>query len=135
MMSSNRKIGNSFEKDLYQSLAAYGFWVHNLAQNSQGQPFDVLAARNGVSYPIDCKVCSQNIFKTDRIEENQFSAMSLWHETGNGHGWFALRLTNGSVYMIPFLDMAARMLVKATLDANEIRTFGWPLREWVIQCK
>lgn len=134
-MNVNRKVGNGFEKDLCRCLSAYGFWVHLMTQNSQGQPFDVIAARNGVSYPIDCKVCSRNIFKTERIEENQFSAMSLWHETGNGHGWFALRLTNGSVYMIPFLDMAARMLVKATLDANEIRTLGWTLREWVSQCK
>ena len=85
-MNSNRKNGNVFEKELCRDLSKCGFWVHLMTQNSQGQPFDVLAARNGVSYPIDCKDCSKNIFKMERIEENQFSAMSLWEEKiGRAH--------------------------------------------------
>ena len=56
-MNVNRKVGTGFERDLCLSLSGCGFWAHNLAQNSQGQPFDVIAARNGVSYPIDCKDC------------------------------------------------------------------------------
>ena len=44
-MNVNRKVGNGFEKDLCRDLAKCGFWAHNLAQNSQGQPFDVIAAR------------------------------------------------------------------------------------------
>ena len=71
-MNVNRKVGTGFERDLCLSLSGCGFWAHNLAQNSQGQPFDVIAARNGVSYPIDCKDCSKNIFKMERIEENSF---------------------------------------------------------------
>ena len=134
-MNSNRKVGNGFEKDLCRSLSAYGFWAHNLAQNSQGQPFDVIAARNGVSYPIDCKDCANNVFKLDRIEENQFSAMSLWKETGNGNGWFALRLTNGAIYMITLLDMLSAALTKSVLSEQEIRRMGYSLKEWVFTCK
>ena len=134
-MNVNRKVGNSFEKDLCRSLSAYGFWCHNLAQNSQGQPFDVIAARNGVSYPIDCKDCSKNIFKMERIEENQFSAMTLWSDTGNGEGWFALRLSNGAVYMVSFSNMEANALVKPALSEREIRVLGEPLGEWVSKCK
>lgn len=48
-MNVNRKVGTGFERDLCLSLSGCGFWAHNLAQNSQGQPFDVIAARNGVS--------------------------------------------------------------------------------------
>ena len=134
-MNVNRKVGNSFEKDLCRSLSAYGFWCHNLAQNSQGQPFDVIAARNGMSHPIDCKDCSKNIFKTERIEENQFSAMTLWKETGNGEGWFALRMMNGAVYFLSFNVVRSLALRKSILSASEIRQFGITFGEWVSKCK
>ena len=134
-MNVNRKVGTGFERDLCLSLSGCGFWAHNLAQNSQGQPFDVIAARNGVSYPIDCKDCSKNIFKMERIEENQFSAMSLWEETGNGEGWFALRMMNGAVYFLSFTVIRNLFLMKTVLSASEIRQFGITLGEWVSQCK
>lgn len=132
---SNKKAGTQFERDLCHSLSAYGFWCHNLAQNSQGQPFDVIAARNGVSYPIDCKDCAKDIFKLERIEENQSSAMFLWRKTGNGEGWFALRMTNGFIYFLPFSKLENLYLLKTVLSASEIRQFGVPLREWVEQCE
>ena len=134
-MNSNRKNGNVFEKELCRDLSKCGFWVHLMTQNSQGQPFDVIAARNGVSYPIDCKDCSKNIFKMERIEENQFSAMTLWKETGNGEGWFALRMMNGAVYFMSFTVIRNLFLMKTVLSASEIRQFGITLGEWVSQCK
>jgi Holliday junction resolvase len=134
-MNVNRKVGTGFERDLCLSLSGCGFWAHNLAQNSQGQPFDVIAARNGVSYPIDCKDCSKNIFKMERIEENQYSAMSLWKSTNNGESWFALRLNDGAVYMISFSDMEVNMLTKTALSEREIKTLGVSLEEWVKQCE
>lgn len=133
--NDNKKVGNIFERDLCLSLSGYGFWAHNLAQNSQGQPFDIIAARNGKSYPIDCKDCAKDIFKMERIEENQSSAMFLWRETGNGEGWFALRMTNGAVYFLPFSKLESLSLLKTVLSASEIRQFGVPLREWVEQCE
>ena len=134
-MNSNRKNGNVFEKELCRDLSKCGFWVHLMTQNSQGQPFDVIAARNGVSYPIDCKVCDKDIFKMERIEENQFSAMSLWKETGNGEGWFALRMRNGAVYLIPFTLLQDLSATKTVLSGSEIRQAGIRLGEWVSQCK
>ena len=134
-MNVNRKVGTGFEKDLCRDLSGCGFWVHLMTQNSQGQPFDVIAARNGVSYPIDCKDCSKNIFKMERIEENQYSAMSLWKSTNNGESWFALRLNDGAVYMISFSDMEVNMLTKTALSEREIKTLGVSLEEWVKQCE
>lgn len=134
-MASNRKVGTGFEKDLALALAACGFWCHNLTQNSQGQPFDVIAARNGVSYPIDCKVCDRDVFKLERIEENQFSAMSLWLKTGNDDGWFALRMVNGEVYFLPFCFMlGCKAGGKRQLNREEIQTNGIRLSEWVKKC-
>ena len=135
MTNDNRRVGTGFEKQLCMSLSGYGFWAHNLAQNSQGQPFDIIAARNGKSYPIDCKDCAKDIFKMERIEENQSSAMFLWRETGNGEGWFALRMTNGAVYFLPFSKLESLSLLKTVLSTSEIRRYGVPLREWVEQCE
>lgn len=135
MTNDNRRVGTGFEKQLCMSLSGYGFWAHNLAQNSQGQPFDIIAARNGKSYPIDCKDCAKDIFKMERIEGNQSSAMFLWRETGNGEGWFALRMTNGAVYFLPFSKLESLSLLKTVLSASEIRQFGVPLGEWVKQCE
>lgn len=135
MTNDNRRVGTGFEKQLCMSLSGYGFWAHNLAQNSQGQPFDIIAARNGKSYPIDCKDCAKDIFKMERIEENQSSAMFLWRETGNGEGWFALRMTNGAVYFLSFSKLESLSLLKTVLSVSEIRQFGVPLREWVEQCE
>lgn len=134
-MNSNRKNGNVFEKELCRDLSKCGFWVHLMTQNSQGQPFDVIAARNGVSYPIDCKDCAKDIFKMERIEENQFSAMSLWKETGNGEGWFALRMRNEAVYFFSFTVLRELSFLKSVLSASEIREVGIPLGEWVSKCK
>ena len=135
MTNDNRRVGTGFEKQLCMSLPGYGFWTHRMAQNSQGQPFDIIAARNGKSYPIDCKDCAKDIFKMERIEENQSSAMFLWRETGNGEGWFALRMTNGAVYFLPFSKLESLSLSKTVLSASDIRQNGVPLREWVEQCE
>lgn len=132
--NDNKKVGNTFERDLCLSLSEYGFWAHNLAQNSQGQPFDVLAARNGKSHPIDCKVCEKNIFKMERIEENQALAMTLWRLTGNGDGWFALKLNSGEVFFLVFGLLESLSLTKTVLSESEIREYGIPLREWVESC-
>ena len=95
----------------------------------------MIAARNGVSYPIDCKDCSKNIFRMERIEENQFSAMTLWKETGNGEGWFAIRLITGEVRFISFSTLLELSVLRTVLSANDIRRYGITLGEWVSQCK
>jgi len=135
MTNDNRKIGTGFEKQLCVSLSGYGFWAHNLAQNSQGQPFDVIAARNGKVHPIDCKVCEKNIFKMERVEENQASALTLWRETGNGEGWFALKMNNGAVFFVSFSKLEDLSYLKTVLSESEIKAVGIPLGEWVRQCE
>lgn len=132
MTNSNRKTGTSFERELCEELAKHGFWAHNLAQNSAGQPFDVIAARNGRSYPIDCKVCEHDLFKLVRIEENQYSAMTLWRDTGNGEGWFALKMSSGEVYMISLSTMVDFSFTQTVLSKRDIQNHGMPLKEWVV---
>ncbi len=91
-MTSNKKIGNSFEEELCNFLYSRGFWSHNFVQSKDGQPADVIAVRNGKAYLIDCKVCSDDFFKFSRMEENQLNSMTLWEECGNGKGLFAISM-------------------------------------------
>lgn len=133
--NDNRKVGTSFERLLCLILSDRGFWAHNLAQNKQGQPFDVIAARNGKTYPIDCKVCEKDLFRLSRVEENQYSAMSLWRHTGNGTGWFALKLANEEVWFLSFEDIEKVMVQQHTLYRSEIMSLGVPFAEWVQLCE
>ena len=114
------------------ALGTHGFWVHLMAQTAAGQPADIIAARNGKTYLIDCKVCSHDYFRLDRVEENQHLAMMKWSETGNKFGWFALKLSNGDVYMVSEKSIRC---VEAdglhTLTKNLILTYGFSLDEWV----
>lgn len=132
---NNRKMGNSFENELCEILATYGFWVHNLKQDNSGQPADIMAVRNRVSYLIDAKVCSNDRFPLNRIEENQDLAMEMWEMCGNGIGWFALKTTSGEIYMISHYVMKAYRDRKYSLSLKDIFEVGIPLEKWVRKCR
>ena len=127
---TNKKIGNDFESDFCEILFNEGFWTHNLAQNANGQPADVIAARNGKTYLIDCKVCSNQGFALSRIEENQDLSMELWKDTGNGDGWFALKVEE-EIVMIPHFSIKALMREKSVLNLTDIREYGVKLERWI----
>ena len=127
---TNKKIGNDFESDFCEILFNEGFWTHNLAQNASGQPADVIAARNGKTYLIDCKVCSNQGFALSRIEENQDLSMELWKDTGNGDGWFALKVEE-EIVMIPHFSIKALMREKSVLNLTDIREYGVKLERWI----
>lgn len=127
---SNKSLGNEFEKELCELLSKEGFWVHNLTQNSAGQPADIIAVQDGYAYLIDCKVCSNGKFPFSRVEENQHLAMELWNECGNGQGWFALKVGE-DIYMFPYSVVDACRKVQSAFDESEIRG-GIPFSTWVL---
>lgn len=134
-MPSNKKVGNDFEATFCEILFNHGFWVHNIAQNQAGQPADVIAVRNKVSYLIDCKVCSTSKgFTPDRMEDNQDLSMRLWEECGNGEGWFAILFAD-EIYMIPHLIVDVFAQLRYTLSPKVISTAGKPLDEWMKSCR
>ena len=125
---SNKSDGNAFEREFCEKLAQYGFWVHNMTQNSAGQPADVIAVKSCIAYLIDCKVCKNNSFPLSRIEPNQHHAMTLWEKCGNRSGWFALGL-GSEIYMVSY---AMLLLVKPhTMTETEIKSIGIRLESWV----
>ena len=134
-MKSNRAVGNTFEQELCEMLFEYGFWVHNLKQDNSGQPADVIAVKNKIAYLIDAKDCSSKGFDLRRVEENQITAMQLWHECGNGQGWFALRV-NDEVYMLSYpVIMMFKQGTRNSISLSEIPKIAKPLGEWVRECK
>lgn len=133
---SNKKLGNSFESEFCEILSMYGFWCHNLAQNSAGQPADVIAVRNGKAYLIDCKVCSTDKgFALNRMEGNQDLAMSLWNECGNGQGWFAMKLPTDEIYMCCHQVIKAYRVYQSYLSIAEIVQICTPIEKWVMKCR
>lgn len=129
-MASNKKIGNDFESDFCEILFNEGFWAHNMAQNDSGQPADVIAARNGKTYLIDCKVCTTRGFALSRMEENQDLSMELWEVCGNGDGWFAV-LIGEQIVMIPHFTVKALRATQSYMNELELREYGTPLEKWL----
>lgn len=133
-MATNRKLGNTFESEFCEMLFDKGYWVHNMAQNQAGQPADVIAVKNGKSFLIDCKVCENDTFPFSRIESNQHTAMRLWHDSGNGYGWFALKLSDGEVYMINHDLMIALSINQSSINRDLITHYGLALEGWLKKC-
>ena len=127
---SNKKLGNNFETELCEILAEEGFWCHNMAQNSDGQPADVIAVKEGDAYLIDCKVCSRGRFSLSRIEENQSLSMELWRDCGNGEGLFALNFS-GEIYMVGLESLRNCRNHHASMTKELAAVYGVPLGEWL----
>lgn len=132
---NNKTLGNNFEQELCEKLSEYGFWTHNLAMNKAGQPADIIAVRNKKAYLIDAKVCSSRGFALSRVEDNQELAMELWKDKGNGQAWFAMKLPNDEIYMIPHICILAYKNMQSSLSFSEIHELGKPLGKWVKWCK
>lgn len=104
---SNKAIGTQFERDFAAALYENGFWVHLFQDNYNGQPCDVIAARNGHTYLFDCKDCKGIFFRLDRMEENQLNAMRLFELTGNSRGKFVIRFEGGKIYLVDYWQLEA----------------------------
>lgn len=128
---SNKKIGNQFESELCDILSANGFWAHNMAQNSAGQPADIIAVKDRIAVLIDCKVCENDEFPLRRIEQNQETAMELWKSCGNTNGWFALKLSDDNIYMIALDDLILMRFITKVLNVYDIKNNGINLESWL----
>lgn len=90
-MSSNKKIGSDFEKEVAEQLNKAGYWVMVIPDDKQGQPFDVIAVKNNIAYVIECKTCKNGKFNTNRIEVNQRYALDFFKKAGNENSIFAFK--------------------------------------------
>lgn len=127
---SNKSNGTAFERKFAELLSGEGFWAHCLKDNANGQPFDVIAARNGRTYVFDCKDCATERFVLSRIKENQRNAMELWSATGNHQGMFAIKFS-GRIYLLPH-QMLEILVENGTKSITEIeaRRYGRTFEQW-----
>ena len=125
---SNKKIGNDFELEFASKLSQAGFWVLNIPQVIAGQPSDIIAVKNGKAFLFDCKVCQNDYFDKNRIEENQLSSMTLWQKCGNGSGVFALK-TSAGVFLFTLSYLVHHKENRVTF--LEITRKGCPFEEWL----
>lgn len=97
---NNKRLGTSFEREFCELLASKGWWVHFLAPSaSGGQPFDVIACKDGSCMAFDCKTSASNIFRYTRLEDNQICAFEKWMKCGNGDPLIAIKYNN-KIYLI-----------------------------------
>ena len=61
--------------------------------------------------------------------------MTLWKQTGNGDGWFAIRIANGNIYFVPLRKMEEAMLTQTVLYDFEIKIMGMFFDQWVKSCR
>lgn len=128
---NNKSAGTAFEREFAELLAEKGFWVHRLQDNQNGQPFDIIAVKNGRAYAFDCKDCAGRSFPLSRIEENQRMAMERWEECGNGTGYFAVHFTASGTHILPFEEITYRMRCGIhTLPEGLIKQIAASLDSW-----
>lgn len=130
---SNKAAGTRFEREFAARLAAEGFWVHRFQDNKNGQPCDVIAARDGSTYLFDCKDCQRDVFELRRMEENQYNAMQLFLTTGNSRGMFAIRyLAETKIFLVDFqiIQQLKRDGWKS-ITRNDMPQYGRTLEDWM----
>lgn len=130
----NKAAGRAFEKLFVEYLTDAGFWVHIFQDNKNGQPCDVIAAKDGQAYLFDCKDCRKGYFRLNRMEENQLNAMELFRVTGNTGGMFAVRFPEGNIYLADYrvLRGLKDQGIKS-LGILEIREYASSLEDWLVE--
>jgi len=130
----NKTAGTGFEREFASRLAAAGFWVHLFQDNRNGQPCDIMAAREGETYLFDCKICEKGYFRLSRMEENQLNAMELFKKTGNRGGMFAIRFPRGPVWLADYRVLRGlREQGVKILGSSEIRIYARSLEDWLLE--
>lgn len=131
---NNKAAGTKFEQEFAVMLADSWFWVHLFQDNKNGQPCDVIAAKNGKTYLFDCKDCQKGIFPLSRMEENQYNAMYLFELTGNSRGMFAIRFPSEEVYLVEYqIIKDLREQGIRQIGREECRRYGKAFADWMFE--
>lgn len=115
--TNNKKVGNSFEKEMAEILANKGYWVTLLTPKTHvgSQPADLIAVKNNKAMLIDCKTCNKYLFPISRIEQNQIEASKKYLKCGNTEYYIAIKYKE-YVYAIPIA------IIDVTKNSIDLRT-------------
>lgn len=120
---NNKKIGNEFETEFCELLKAKGYWVHFITPDKSGaQPFDIIAAKDGIAYAFDCKTSVKRVFPFSRLEENQKMSFELWKAKGNAEPYIAIKYEDG-VYIVSYTLLKHKKKVDVEKDNDAV--FRW----------
>lgn len=115
-MTNNKRLGSAFEREMCELLAKNGYWAHLISPDARGaQPFDIIAAKNGRPFAIDCKTTVTARFPLSRLEDNQVLAFRRWMQTGNGDPWVAIKYRD-RVYVVSYPELDEKKVVELTAD-------------------
>ncbi len=115
---NNKRLGTEFEVEFCKLLAGRGYWVHFIAPSPNGgQPFDVIAAKDGKAHAYDCKTSVAVKFPFTRLEENQKLAFERWKKCGNSEPQIAVKYGN-SVYLINYSYLKEQGVVNLEREAD-----------------
>lgn len=129
-MNNNKKEGNSFEAELCDILSKNGFFAHNFKQGIGGQPVDVLACNSKIQTIMDCKLCSNGYFDTNRMEDNQILSMTKWLDIVKTLPYWVIKFKDtGNIYMVDYCVLDTYH--KNRWYENEIATLSLTLDEWL----
>lgn len=116
MKKNNKQIGSEFEQKFCMHFFRQGYWAHFLNPAPDGsQPFDVILIKDGHAIAIDCKTVEGKRFPLDRIEPNQESAFRLMENCGNTDNYFALKISESEMILVP-----ANFLIYEKLDKKSV---------------
>jgi len=102
---NNKRLGTAFEREFCELMAAKGWWVHFITPAANGgQPFDVIAVKDGTALAIDCKTSAKSRFSIKRLEPNQITAFEKWIKCGNMMPQVAVKYQD-NVYLIPYIRL------------------------------
>lgn len=73
-----------------KSLYDKGFWVYQTINKHSGQPVDIIACKNNITYVFEVKHCSNDYFQFNRIEDNQKLSLERYKYCGNEYSYFAI---------------------------------------------
>lgn len=97
---NNKKLGTAFERSVVEYFKEWGYWAHFISPDARGaQPFDVIIAKDGKTYVMDCKTSADHIFRLSRLEWNQQMAFDRWQDCGNSPAWVIVEYKE-HMYMI-----------------------------------
>lgn len=102
---SIKSLGNKVEKEFATQMYNRGWWVHLLNDKVNGQPFDVIMAKDESVWFLDVKnVQDKDYFLHSRIEDNQINSMKMLINRGMINVGFVIKFNDGW-YLLKYINI------------------------------
>ena len=97
----SHEIGKVTEFKMAQFFSDKGYWVYQCPKTENGQPADLIIAKDNIITLVEVKHCKNNRFTLNRIEPNQLTTYDFYKTKGNTNHKILIKFKKG-VYMMDF---------------------------------